>query len=71
MDEGIPINHTLPANSRASTRARAFLTMPTSCTGSLGTTVEGESWPIKALAGEAGQVFSLEGSSTKAELRGL
>jgi hypothetical protein len=71
LDGGIPINHTLPCEAASQHSSAAFLTMPTSCTGSLGTTVEGESWPIEALAGEAGQVFSLEGYSSKARLAGF
>ncbi len=71
LDEGIPINHTLPCEATSRHSNAAFLVMPTSCSGSLGTTVEGESWPIEALAGETGQVFSLEGNSTKAELAGF
>ncbi len=49
----------------------AFLTLPTSCTGPLGTTVQGESWPFRALGGEPGQVFTLQGPQTEAELPGL
>jgi len=71
LDEGMPINHTLPCEATSQRSSAAFLTMPTSCSGPLGTTVEGESWPIQALAGEAGQAFSLEGRSTKAELAGF
>ena len=49
----------------------AFLSLPTSCTGPLGTTVEGHSWPVKSLASEPGEVFSLEGSATEYGLSGL
>ncbi len=68
---GEPINHSVPCEPFSQHSNGAFLTLPTSCTGSLGTTVEGESWPVTTLAGEPGQVFSLEGSSTRGELAGL
>ncbi len=58
----------LPPSEHSSS---AFLTLPTSCTGSLGTTVEGESWPFKALGSEPGQVFTLQGPQTEAALPGL
>jgi hypothetical protein len=69
--EGAPVEHVVPCESFSEHSNHAFLTLPTSCTGPLATSVEGESWPVTALAGEPGRVFSLEGSSTKAELPGL
>jgi hypothetical protein len=69
--EGAPVEHVVPCESFGEHSNHAFLTLPTSCTGPLGTSVEGESWPITALGGQPGQVFSLEGSSTRAELPGL
>ncbi len=71
LDGGASDGHVLPCEAFTQHSNAAFLTMPTSCTGLLGTTVEGESWPVVAVAGEPGQVFSLEGSSTKAELPGF
>ncbi len=68
---GEPIGHSLPCEPPAQHSSGAFLTLPTSCTGPLGTTVEGESWPVTALAGEPGQVFSLVGRSTEDELPGF
>jgi hypothetical protein len=69
--EGASVGRTVPCEPFSQHSPNAFLTLPTSCTGSLGTTVEGESWPIQALAGEPGRVLSLEGGSTKAELAGF
>jgi hypothetical protein len=68
---GVYFNDEVPCEAPSERSNSAFLTLPTSCTGSLSTTVEGESWPITAFAGEPGQVFSLQGRSTEAELPGL
>ena len=43
----------------------SFLTLPTACTSEDRTTVEGESWPLKTLASEPGQIFTLTGPSTE------
>jgi hypothetical protein len=63
LDEGIPIEHSSPCEATNQHSNAAFLTMPTSCTGPLGTTVEGESWPVTKLAGETEQVLSLHGDA--------
>ncbi len=47
-----------------------FLTMPTSCTGTLASTVQGSSWPVKSLASEPGQIFTLQGQ-TETQLPGF
>jgi hypothetical protein len=60
-----------PCESQDPPHPHAFLTLPTSCTGPLTTTTEGESWPVKALASEAGSIFKLEGPATEDVLPGL
>ena len=62
---------TQPCETPSQHSSGAFLTLPTSCTGSLATTVEGESWPFKLLGSEPGQVFTLQGPQTEAALPGL
>jgi hypothetical protein len=69
--EGVYFNGEVPCQTPNEHSNGAFLTLPTSCTGPLGTTVEGESWPIQTIAGEPGQVFPLQAGPTKAELPGL
>jgi hypothetical protein len=71
LAEGAPIEHVVPCEPTTEHSTKAFLTMPTSCSiEPLRTTVEGESWPIKALAGEQGEALSL-GGATEDELPGL
>ena len=62
---GVYFNNEVPCESHAEPEPHAFLTLPTSCTGPLKTTLTGQSWPVKALASEPGQVFSLEGGATE------
>ncbi len=69
--EGAAVEHVVPCEPTSEHSNGAFLTMPTSCsTQPLTTTVEGESWPVKLLAGEPGEVFPLQGD-TKDELPGF
>ena len=69
--EGAAIEHVVPCEPTSQHSNGAFLTMPTSCsTQPLRTTVEGESWPVRALASEPGQAFPLQGS-TEDELPGF
>ncbi len=69
--EGAAVEHVVPCEPTSEHSNGAFLTMPTSCSKEpLTTTVEGESWPVKALAGEPGEVFPLVGA-TQDELPGF
>jgi hypothetical protein len=62
--EGVAIEHVVACEATTQHSSKAFLTMPTSCSKQpLRTTVEGESWPIKALASEQGEAFSLAGAT--------
>jgi hypothetical protein len=68
--EGAAVEHVVPCEPSQHSNG-AFLTMPTSCsTQPLTTTVEGESWPVKLLASEPGEVFPLQGD-TNDELPGF
>ncbi len=62
--EGVYDSSTVPCESPSTGPPEAFLTLPTSCAGPLSSIVEGQSWPIEAIAGEPGQSLPLEGSST-------
>jgi hypothetical protein len=53
----------VPCQPPAQHSTSAFLTLPGACTGPLKTTVQGESWPVKAVGNEPGQIFALEGST--------
>ena len=68
---GVYFNHEKPCQPPNPHSNTAFLTLPTSCTGPVKSTVEGHSWPLKTLAGEAGQIFALDGSSTEDTLPGM
>ncbi len=59
-----------PCEQQKQPQPSAFLTLPTSCTGTLRSTVEGTSWPVKSLASEPGEIFSLGGRSTEYTLPG-
>jgi len=65
------VNHEVPCEAPSPRPTTPFLTLPTSCTGQAGTTVEGDSWPVKSLGSEPGQIFTLQGSSTEDELKGF
>ncbi len=71
VDGGYWVPEHPPCQAPSQHSSSAFLTLPTSCTGPLGTTVEGESWPFKLLGSEPGQVFTLQGAQTEATLPGL
>ncbi len=62
--EGVYDSGTVPCEQAPVQSPEAFLTLPTSCAGPLSSTVEGQSWPIEAIAGEPGQSLPLEGNST-------
>ncbi len=62
--EGVYDSGTVPCEGSPAQPPEAFLTLPSSCAGPLSSTVEGESWPIQAVAGEPGQTLPLEGNST-------
>ena len=69
--EGAAVEHVVPCEPTSEHSNGAFLTMPTSCSKeALTTTVEGESWPVKTLASEPGEVFPLVGA-TQDELPGF
>ncbi len=68
---GVYFNHEVPCQPPSERSTTAFLTLPTACSGALFSSVEGQSWPVKGLAGEAGQMFSLQGDSTQDELHGF
>ena len=68
---GAYVNSEAPCEPPAQRSNSAFLTMPTSCTGGLASTVEGQSWPLQTLASEPGEIFTLQGSSTEDELAGF
>jgi hypothetical protein len=59
------VNHEVPCESPKPRPTTPFLTLPGSCTGQSISSVQGESWPIKTLSSEAGQIFSLQGPSTE------
>jgi hypothetical protein len=62
--EGAAVEHVVPCEPTSEHSNGAFLTMPSSCSEQpLTTTVEGESWPVKLLAGEPGEVFPLVGDT--------
>ncbi len=61
----------VPCEPPAHRSTAAFLTLPGSCTGPLRTDVEGQSWPLKSLGSEPGEVFLLQGGSTEDELAGF
>ena len=65
------VNNELPCEPPGKRSNGAFLTMPTSCTGTLVSTVEGQSWPLQTLASEPGQIFTLKGPSTEDQLAGF
>ncbi len=65
------VNHEVPCEAPNPRSSTPLLTLPTSCTGPLGTTVEGHSWPVKSLGSEPGQIFSLEGTATEYTLPGM
>jgi hypothetical protein len=67
---GVYVNNEVPCEPTGQSSTSAFLTLPTSCAGQTETTVEGESWPVKSLGSEPGEIFSLAGSSTEDQLRG-
>jgi hypothetical protein len=67
---GAYFNGEQPCDPPAPRPEEAFLTLPTSCTGTIGTTVEGSSWPVDVLAGETGPSASLEGANTRFDLTG-
>ncbi len=69
--EGVYVNHEVPCTPPDPRPTSAFLTLPSACTGALSSTVEGASWPLEALASEPGEIFSLEGPSTRYVLPGL
>jgi hypothetical protein len=62
--EGVYDSGTVPCESAPAQPPEAFLTLPTSCAGPLSSTVEGQSWPIEAIAGEPGESLPLAGNST-------
>ena len=68
---GVYFNHEVPCEPPSPRSTAAFLALPTSCTGPVRTSVEGQSWPVKTLASEPGEIFSLRGSSTEDELPGF
>ena len=68
---GVYFNHEVPCEPPAQRSNGAFLTLPTACTGELASTVEGQSWPLQSLASEAGEIFTLQGSSTEDQLPGF
>ncbi len=59
-----------PCEPQAQPSPQAFLTLPGSCTGSLAASVEGESWPVKSLGSEPGEIFTLGGEATHFTLPG-
>jgi hypothetical protein len=68
---GVYFNDEVPCEPPGQSSNSAFLTLPTSCTGELASTVEGQSWPLQSLASEAGEIFTLQGSSTEDQLPGF
>ena len=69
VDGGIWSNEA-PCEPHTQPNPPAFLTLPTSCTGQLSTSVEGQSWPVKTLASEPGQILTLQGPATRYTLPG-
>ncbi len=71
LNDGEWVEHRQPCPTQSPAEPQAFLTLPSACTGPLKTTVEGDSWPVQALASEPGEIFALEGPQTEDLLPGL
>jgi hypothetical protein len=71
LNDGEWVEHKQPCSTQSPPEPKAFLTLPSSCTGPIETTVEGDSWPVQTLASEPGETFALEGPQTEDLLPGL
>jgi hypothetical protein len=65
---GVYFNGEVPCESTDQSKTNAFLTLPTACSSALNTSVEGDSWPVKGLGGETGEVFSLGALNTESTM---